>query len=337
MNISLALIFAAVLFFPFLIKPVEERLELFLLGAGLAAMTAGRAWSFDALIKALEGPLGLALAVFLSDLLFNAFRSRLAPALAALESRWGPRRLAFLLIGGLGLASCLMTAVAAALALCEAVRHLKVSSATRLKLVVLGCYAIGVGSALTPWGGPLAAITLSRLQQDSLFLVRLLGAWALVLIFGFALAAAWLKPGVDEAAVEDGAARAGAAEAAWRSLKIYGFMLGLEFLGEGFKPLALAWIGGVSPSALFWTNTASAVLDNATLAAAEVSTNMDLVQLKYAFLGLVISGGMLVPGNLPNLVCAGALKLRPKAWAAFALPLGLAVMTAVFLKLRFFS
>src|SRR5205085_1447691 len=128
----------------------------------------------------------------------------------------------------------------------------------------------------------------SRLQEDSLFLVRLLGTWALVLILGFALAAAWLKPGIDEAAVKDEEARAGTADAAWRSVKIYGFMLGLEFLGEGFKPLALAWIGGISPSGLFWMNTASAVLDNATLAAAEVSTSMDLVQLKYAFLGLVI-------------------------------------------------
>lgn len=47
-------------------------------------------------------------------------------------------------------------------------------------------------------------------------------------------------------------------------------------------------------------------------------------------MGLLIAGGMLIPGNIPNIVVAGRLKISVKEWAAVGLPLGLALM-AVFL------
>ncbi len=80
-------------------------------------------------------------------------------------------------------------------------------------------------------------------------------------------------------------------------------------------------------------NIVSAVLDNATLAAAELSPGMSLLQIKSALLGLLIAGGLLIPGNIPNIICAGKLKIKSSQWAKFGLPVGLAAMTLFFFLL----
>jgi predicted cation transporter len=60
-----------------------------------------------------------------------------------------------------------------------------------------------------------------------------------------------------------------------RAAKIYLFVMGLTFLGHGFEPLITEYVLGLSPGLLYWINMISAILDNATLAAAEVSPAMD--------------------------------------------------------------
>jgi hypothetical protein len=52
---------------------------------------------------------------------------------------------------------------------------------------------------------------------------------------------------------------------------------------------------------LFWLNTISAVVDNATLAAVEIGPALGRNQQRLAMLGLLISVGMLIPGNVPNM------------------------------------
>jgi predicted cation transporter len=47
----------------------------------------------------------------------------------------------------------------------------------------------------------------------------------------------------------------------------------------------------------------------------------------------LVAGGMLIPGNVPNIVCAGLLKINSLAWARVAIPLGLVMMSAYFLAL----
>ena len=54
-----------------------------------------------------------------------------------------------------------------------------------------------------------------------------------------------------------------------RAAKVYLFIMALVFLGEGFKPLILGYVVLIPPEAIYWVNMVSAVLDNATLAAAE--------------------------------------------------------------------
>jgi len=50
-------------------------------------------------------------------------------------------------------------------------------------------------------------------------------------------------------------------------------------------------------------------------------------------MGLSIAGGMLVPGNIPNIVAAGRLKISMKEWAKLGLPIGFALMAVYFVIL----
>lgn len=75
----------------------------------------------------------------------------------------------------------------------------------------------------------------------------------------------------------------------------------------------------------------SAVLDNATLAAAEISPDMGQTMIRDIMLGLIISGGMLIPGNIPNIIAAGKLKITSLEYAKFAVPIGLIAMVIYFI------
>jgi predicted cation transporter len=115
-----------------------------------------------------------------------------------------------------------------------------------------------------------------------------------------------------------------------RTAKVYVFVVGLVFLGAGFTPVIDEFVGSISWHALFWVNITSAVLDNATLTAAEIVPAMSLHQITAALLGLLVAGGMLVPGNIPNIVAAGRLKIEARAWARVGVPIGLAIMVVFF-------
>jgi predicted cation transporter len=57
---------------------------------------------------------------------------------------------------------------------------------------------------------------------------------------------------------------------------------------------------------------------------------MTPVRLRPALLSMVISGGMLIPGNIPNIVCAGILEIRSVEWARVGVPIGLAMLGICF-------
>lgn len=115
-----------------------------------------------------------------------------------------------------------------------------------------------------------------------------------------------------------------------RALKVYLFVMALVFLGQGFQPLIDAYILGLDHRAIYWINMISAVLDNATLAAAEISPLMSDMQVEAILLGLLISGGMLVPGNIPNIISASKLKISMREWAKIGVPVGLVVMAIIY-------
>ncbi|MDQ1252768.1 MAG: hypothetical protein QG646_1900 [Euryarchaeota archaeon] len=58
-----------------------------------------------------------------------------------------------------------------------------------------------------------------------------------------------------------------------------------------------------------------------------------LSQIKSALMGLLISGGMLIPGNIPNIISASKLGITSKEWARLGVPFGLASMVMYFVIL----
>ncbi len=115
-----------------------------------------------------------------------------------------------------------------------------------------------------------------------------------------------------------------------RALKVYVFVMALLLLGSGMKVVIDKYLLDVSPQILYWINMISAVLDNATLTAAEISPAMSQIQINSVLMGLLIAGGMLIPGNIPNIISAGKLGITSKEWARLGVPLGLITMAIYF-------
>lgn len=189
---------------------------------------------------------------------------------------------------------------------------------TQIRLVILSCYSIGLGAILTPLGEPLSTIATSRLNETFFYLFTLLGSDVIIAIVLLGIIAGMLispskqkRSDVRELKVESWGAIIS------RSFKVYVFVIALTFLGTGFEPLLNPILAGKSPSVLYWVNMISAVLDNATLASIELSPSMDEPTVRALLMGLLISGGMLIPGNIPNIIAAGKLSITSKEWARF--------------------
>jgi predicted cation transporter len=86
-------------------------------------------------------------------------------------------------------------------------------------------------------------------------------------------------------------------------------VVALFHLGAGMEVPIFKYFTKIPDYVLFWVNMVSAILDNATLTAAEISKALNQKQINAALYGLLISGGMLIPGNIPNIISAGKLGL----------------------------
>ncbi|TBR17187.1 DUF1646 domain-containing protein [bacterium] len=338
---ALGLIMALVLTLPFSVRWVEEELEGFLLTMGALAVTVSGLWSGGLAVEALEEPLKITAAVLLFGLAFRRWRGAVAGAVARLTSALGLPAFLFVLVVGLGLASSVLTAIVAALVLVEAVSALRLPRAAEISVVVLACYSIGLGAVLTPVGEPLATIAIARLagephQAGFFFLADLLWPWlapGLLLLGGLAARSGRgletdSPSGLTQDAPED------IRSVVLRAFKVYVFVAALVLLGHGLTPLVDRYVVGMPSDLLFWVNISSAALDNATLAAAEISPRMDVERIRAVLLGLLVAGGMLIPGNIPNIIAAGKLGIKSREWAAAAVPLGLALMAAYFVALK---
>jgi predicted cation transporter len=115
-----------------------------------------------------------------------------------------------------------------------------------------------------------------------------------------------------------------------RAGKVWLFVSALFLLGAGMEVLIFKYLVQVPDYVLFWVNMVSAILDNATLTAAEISPYMSQKQINAALYGLLISGGMLIPGNIPNIISAGKLGITSSEWARLGVPVGLALNAVYF-------
>lgn len=341
--IALLIILAIVFMAPFFSHKVERNLEAFLFVMGLLAAIASRALNLELIKEALLEPVKISLAVLAFGLVFKYTREHVHRSIQRVLKVIPFTVFVFLIVVVLGLLSSIITAIIAALFLVEIVNGLRLNRKLDIRLVVIACFAIGLGAALTPIGEPLSTIAIAKLRgepyhADFLFLARLLGIYIIPGIIGFGILAVILLRGKGGSnSMEEKERPETILHVLLRAGKTYLFVMALVLLGSGFKPLIDNYVAHWGSNILYWVNMVSAILDNATLAAAEISPSMAELQLKSALIGLLISGGMLIPGNIPNIISAGKLKITSKEWARLGVPVGLAAMVIYFFIILFFG
>jgi predicted cation transporter len=355
-NILLVGIFIIVLVLPFKVKKVEENLEVFLFVCGIAALTISSfatlegetfGWTPAIVVEALTAPVmittvagipvGIVQIVLIVGLIIYFAHNQIQKGIQFLVNKVPLHILVFCLISGLGLISSIISAILAAIILVEIVCALPLGRQEKIGVTVISCFSIGLGAVLTPLGEPLSTITISKLFGDPYFagfwfLFDMLGIYVIpaVLAMGILGVLFLRRQGTPAGGLECKIVRESIRDVVIRAGKVYLFIMALVFLGEGFKPLILEYIVQIPAEGLYWVNTVSAVLDNATLAAAEIEPSLSEIQIKSALMGLLIAGGMLIPGNIPNIISAGKMGITSKEWARYGVPLGFALLLIYF-------
>lgn len=355
-NILLFCIFIIVLVLPFKVKKIEENLEAFLFLCGIAALSVASfatlhgetfGWTNAIVIEALTAPVmittvasipvGIVQIVLIMGLILYYAHTQIKGAIQTMVNRIPLSVIVFCLICCLGIISSVISAILAAIILVEIVCTLPLGRQEKIGVTVISCFSIGLGAALTPLGEPLSTIAISKLSGDPYhagftFLFDLLGIYIIpgILALGILGVVFLQRKGTGNKGHECRLVRESIRDVVIRAGKVYLFIMALVFLGEGFKPLILEYIIRIPSEGLFWVNIVSAVLDNATLAAAEIGPQLSLIQIKSTLMGLLIAGGMLIPGNIPNIIAAGKMGITSKEWARYGVPLGFALMLIFF-------
>jgi len=346
--IGLVIITVMVLILPFRVKLVERNLEAFFLVMGILAVTISGLWSVGIITEALKAPvmigslpIGIFQVVLVFGLLIHFFNKPFYSAVTSLASKLDLKIFIFILIALLGLLSSVISVIVTAVLLAELIAALPLVKKDQIKLVVVTCFAVGLGAVLTPLGEPLSTILVHKLAGLP---------YNAGFTFPISVFAVYVVPGVIATALfgaiyigRKGALRTGdgavseysetLSSVVLRAVKVYAFIAALVLLGEGLKPLILWYVIKIPAAALYWINMVSAILDNATLTAVEVSSTMVLSQIICIIMSLLIAGGMLIPGNIPNIVTAARLKINMKEWAVIGIPIGLALMAIYFVIL----
>jgi predicted cation transporter len=344
LELSLIAIVLVVLVLPMSVNFVERNLEAFLflmgvLSVSLVHFLGEPLWSLRLVRESLVEPVMITAAVLVVGLLVFRFKNTITGVIVRVERALGSKLFCFVLVIALGILSSVITAIMAAIILVEVVSALKLDKDFETKLVVFGCFSIGLGAALTPIGEPLSTICIAKLRgepyhADFFFLLRHLGLFVIPGIIATGIVSYLVEPSVGPVAGQEGLA--GKTSETFtgifvRAGKVYLFIMALIFLGAGFKPIIDRYVISLPVQALYWINTVSAVMDNATLTAAEISPKMSLAQIQAVLMGLLIAGGMLIPGNIPNIVCAGKLGIRSRDWARIGVPFGFVIMVVYFI------
>lgn len=336
-SILIISILVLVLALPLLLKKIEEALEIFLLVMGVVTVTITSQWNMHLIREILLEPVKITIAVFLSGVLFKFIQKKLNKEIGIFTEKIGIGYSVFLIVVGLGLLSSIITAIIAALILVEIISVLSLSRNAKIKIAVLTCFSIGFGAVLTPIGEPLSTIIISKLKghphfADFWFLLDNLWYFVFPAIVFIGLVAA--KISVADKGIKDiqkQEKQENISSILYRALKVYIFVAGLVCLGAGLRPFIDNYLPGVSIYALYWINVSSAFLDNATLGAAEIGPALSIFQIKAAVLALIISGGMLIPGNIPNIITANKMGIGSREWLKTGVPFGAVLLVIYFI------
>lgn len=333
-----------VLILPFKFRKVEENLEPFFFIMGVIAVTVSGLWNIELIKEALIAPVsigGLPVGIFqvvlVAGILIYRFNRSIYSGISKIMEKISISIFVFLMITFLGLISSLISVIVTAVILVEIIAALPLDRRKKVDLTVIMCFAVGLGAALTPVGEPLSTIAVSKLKAppynaDFLFLFHLLGIYVIPGVLALAVfGALHVRKHSGEAEIPQ--YTESLRTVIHRAIRVYIFVSALILLGGGLTPLVIWYFTKIPPQILYWVNMVSAVLDNATLAAAEIAPQLNIAQIKSALIALLISGGMLIPGNIPNIVAAGRLRIGSREWAKVGIPLGLVLMIIYYIIL----
>jgi predicted cation transporter len=347
MVFGLSAVILAVLVLPLCVKFVEHNLEPFFLLMGAVAVTISGLWSTAIVVEALKAPvvinslpIGIFQVVLVLGLVIFFLNKPIYRGVAGLYGKLGPKPFIFLTILFLSLISSLISVIVTAVILAELIAILPFARDAKIKMAVVSCFAVGLGAVLTPLGEPLSTILVQKLsgapyhagffftvEHFALYVIP--GVIVLAIFGAFFVGRNMSTKNIDTIPRYEEPLKS----VFIRAFKVFVFVAALVLLGEGLKPLMVWYLADIPAWALYWINSLSAVLDNATMAAVEIGSTMQIAQIVFAIIGLLIAGGALIPGNIPNIVAAGRLKISMKEWAKIGVPIGMVLMVVYFIAL----
>ena len=338
-KILLAIIVINLLVWPLVSKWVENHLEIFLLLVGLAAVTVTNGWNKDFIYQTFNAPVNVAFIVLVVSVIFNYYSRYIFRILFILFRYLEPQYSFAILVFLLGMTSSVFSVTVAALVLAEVLQVVNLEREQTIRVTVCACYAIGLGAVLLPLAEPLGLVIHNELvsgplKADFFFMLRHFFWWIAPGVAVLALAAGYtVRHANTQTQLHIREDKEGYKSMLRRTWHIYLFVAALHLISTGLRPFAQSTVAHLSGKVLFWANSASVIIDNATLAAIEITPSVTTHNLLYMVLGLVAFGSMLVQGNLPNIVAAEKLGIKSREWARVAVPLGIVLTASYFAML----
>jgi predicted cation transporter len=353
----LFLILIIVLLGPLISRRIEKNLEIFFLIIGFLAALVSGAISYNLIKEAFLSPLiihnvpiGIFEVVLIAGLIFEKYRYNLENIMESITKKIHGSILFAMLVFILGIGSSIISAILASVIIAEMASIIKIPSKIKNILLIISAYSIGLGASLLPIGEPLTTILIIKLSGEPyyanfFFAFFLLYDYVIPIILFLSIFAFYIWKKFEKNNLKDKYENLDFSNsnekheykfAIERAIKIYIFVFALTLLGNSFNLIVNKYIIYLSPQLMYLFGSVSAFLDNATLTAAIISPNMSTVQIKSFIISLLISGGFLIPGNVPNIVIAYTHKINFRKWAKIALPIGLPIYAAIFLIIFIF-
>ena len=298
-------------------------------------MTLAGAWRWDIASRAAALPLGITLTVIVADVIFGRARGLMDRALGWVQARAARPLVCCGAVFVIALLSAILTAIVAALMLAEVVELMRLGSRARVRVTVAGCFAIGLGSSLTPLGGPLSTLAASGLRTGSAGCSQCWRRTCSRVCWPARSSRGSLPPLMATRAPPR------------RCRPSY------PFANQPFAPSSAG--SRFTFSSRDWCWSARLLLRWRRITCrcfvSRRSTGRTRFQRRWttrrwsrwkstrwtrrgrapaAILALLLAGGMLIPGNIPNIVAAAALRIGAGDWARIGIPMGLALLGIYF-------
>ena len=239
---------------------------------------------------------------------------------------------AFVIIVYFGLVSSLMTSMITTVILVELAKYLKLDHQSEKNLVITCCFSIAFGAVLTPIGSPLSTIVSAKLENPW-YLFSNIGKYIVFGIITLGIVGMFLLKPEKASDIKIIRMKETPKDFGIGTFKLFIFLIAIFLFVAGFGPMIEWYNTPLSTEMIYWANTVSAILNNNIFSAIEINKNMETRQINSILMSLLISGGMLIPGNIPNMIAANRLAITMREWAKLGVPLGIVLMIVYFIIL----